>query len=199
MTVLHYAPDELWSWLGTLVATAVAALLAVAFGLHLLRRENEEADRQAEEQENRRRYRYNPALDAELENILVRLDPDKSETVGPFRVRLPSTRIASAVVNPIEPVMLVESPRSALLETINAYTFLYGANSIRTYNQASSMYLDLYHSLLLAPAITMEQEEAVLDTARIAEERRKNVIGNCESLRSSLQDWFSRNEHAKPT
>jgi hypothetical protein len=102
--LITIAPNEIWGWLSTLLAT----FISVFTGIAIFRHQSNEADRERWE-------RLNRALLAELIVIVSYLERKDVDT-GSFEVELPSGRIAEAIVREVEPVILVEFTRSGVLE-----------------------------------------------------------------------------------
>lgn len=160
--VLFLEPCRLWDWLIGLVATVVAAVLAVAGGLWLNRQRVRADDASREE-------RIRQALRSELEETIEALDPS-----GPgLIVQLPDRSTRTAHVTILSPIALEEAYRSGLFEPRVGFNSIRLARKIRVYNFKVS------HLLTLAAGAPAANYVRALDDV---EESRRAVSADCMTM-----------------
>ncbi len=116
-----------------------------------------------------------------LESHLDRKDID----TGWYKIELPSGRVAEAIAREVKPVILVEFIRSGVLEPQLVGYYMGIVYSIHTYNQVCSEFRTLYSSIRQSnKRLTKNQEEALLESARIVERKRKEVIEVCNHVKT---------------
>lgn len=185
---LWLTPGEFWAWLSTFVATLLSVLAAIGLYRH-----------QGNRAEMEKLYRLYMTLDADVESLLTRIDPSRSE-VKPLSITLPTGRIASAIVSRGEyrMPMAEEVARAGLQTRRESLLYFMMASTIRGYALASSDYIALYHAASTAPGVGGNTEEAILHSASTVERMRAGLIENCEKLREYLAHWLEANRDFYP-
>ncbi len=182
--------EQTWQWLSTITAT----VLAVLFGIVLFRY-------RTELEEDRKIYRICQALDAELEQILCRIDASECLYVRYFYLLLPSKKRIILILSLAEDqaLSLEEGVKSGLLKRADLAAFSQVSHQLRAYEKACDQFVSLYQLVVSQGASpNKRQEEALLEAERVVENSHDGAVYSCKLLRKDLERWFKENEHAKP-
>jgi len=188
--LLVVCPEGLfWDWLSTLLATLLSVLAAIFLYRHQINRAEEE-----------RMFLMYKALDADLEALLLRIDPSRSSNVKPLSITLPSGLVVEAYASPGEDqTTMMEEVAKAGFEKWHGmrYEFTF-ASIVRAYAAASARFLALSDSAMVADHIGPNTEQALILAAGHVERLRKAVIVESERMRGALRGWFGRYPHFSP-
>lgn len=189
LIVLQFFPINFAVWMSTFVATLLPVLAGVFIYRHQVNRKSLES-----------LYRYYTILDAEMEAMLWRIDPDRSGR-GPLEIKLPSGSVASAhaSIGEKDEPMFEEIARAGQVRS-RRETLLYFvlADTSRAYNRACSHYISLFGQASLASNVGSNTEQALLHAANHVERLRKGLIKECENMRQSLAKWLDEYKEDNP-
>lgn len=165
LIVHHRAPDEVWGWLHTLVATVVSVVFAVAIGVALFNHQTKVTDRA-------RTRQLRASLSAEISDIIRELDSEYSMTIN-----LPTSK-ATVLLTYIQPLILEDAARSGLFNAVYTENMLHLAQKIHIYNIKVS-YL---FSVLTAGSSKPTFEPQTLHAIQNVEKTRKAIIEDLHFL-----------------
>src|SRR5215211_662772 len=182
-------PEGFWEWLSTFLATFLSVLAAIFLYRHQINRAEEE-----------RMFQMYLTLDADLEALLMRIDPSRSNNAKPLSITLPGGRVAEAYASPGEDqITMMEEIAKAGFEKWHGMRdeFMF-ASIVRAYAAASARFLALCDSAMVADHIGPNTEQALILASGHVERLRKAVIVESERMRGALRGWFRRYSHFNP-
>ena len=165
LMVHHLAPDAVWGWRHTFVATVVSVVFAVAIGVALFNHQTNVTDRA-------RTRQFRASLSAEISDIIREISS------GNFMTIHLSTSSQKVLITYIQPLILEDAARSGLFNSVHTENMLHLAQKIRMYNIKVS-YL---FSVLTAGSSKPAFEPQTLHAIQNVEETRKAIIEDSHFL-----------------